>query len=133
LIADDHVKKINKNRIGHPGDFLGDIDILLINPSKKDVYVIECKDFLVAKTPYEMHREIEELVIGEKSTVRKHSKRSAWVEDHLNSVLQAYGCSPRGIWKAHPLIVVSHELMSPYFKASSIPIVSQLSLSKMFS
>jgi hypothetical protein len=133
LIADDHVKKINKDRIGHPGDFLGDIDILLINPSKKDVYVIECKDFLVAKTPYEMHREIEELVIGEKSTVRKHSKRSAWVEGHLNSVLQAYGCSPLGIWKAHPLIVVSHELMSPYFKTSSIPIVSQLSLSKMFS
>ena len=89
--------------------------------------LIECKDLALARTPFEMAGEIENLFRGRegrKSIIELHQQRVAWVRNNLQSVLDWIGISDRRRWKIEPLIVVDQELFTPYLQTSSIQILS---------
>jgi hypothetical protein len=52
--------------------------------------VAEAKDFELARTPTELANEAEGLLTGNKSAVRKLSRRTVWVEGHLGLVLRHF-------------------------------------------
>ncbi|MEH7114565.1 hypothetical protein V7124_19695 [Neobacillus niacini] len=117
LITRGQVKKFGGKRIeGEKGD-LGDIDVLVINPRIKGIYLLECKDLSIARNPYEVHHELNNLFVGTEkkpSIVEKHSKRTVWIKENINLVLANFGLSTKGKWIVKPLIVIDEEMISPY-------------------
>lgn len=106
---------------------LGDIDVLAADRVAKRVLVIECKDFSIARTPYEVAQEIKDLFVGKKnkkSTIEKHLERTKWIKNNLHLVCEFLGIRPSGKWKTIPLIVVDELLVAPYLKKSPIPIIT---------
>ena len=129
------VKKIAGSRIERePGQDLGDIDVLVADPKKRVLWAVEAKGLAFARNPAELANELKNTFQtsgDKKSAVDKHLERVAWLCDNLDSALDLMGmpASERRRWKVEPLIVVDHELQSPYFAHSPIPVVPMRELS----
>jgi hypothetical protein len=134
LIVKMKVKKIDKLQIrDSKGRDLGDIDVLVINPKKRSIEVIECKNLSLARTPREMKIELENLFGREdysKSIIGRHNKRINWIREHVDEVLLWLKLPFIGKWKVKPLIVVDIELITPYVQKSKIDIKSYNELVK---
>jgi hypothetical protein len=108
-------------------DNVGDVDVLVADPGRKRLDVIECKDLSNARTPHERKLEIENLLGSERvqnPIVARHDKRVKWVKQNLQVVLKWLGLGdPKG-WKVDAYIVVDHPLMAPYLKQMPIRLVS---------
>jgi hypothetical protein len=123
------VKKFGSTRLELFGKELGDIDVFLLLPKIKTIVLIECKNILIARTPFEMLSELNELFVDSENntaTVTKHKRREKWVKDNLDFVLSVHNISRKGIWKVESLLVVSDELITPYFYKTTIPVYSFL-------
>lgn len=106
---------------------LGDFDVLAIDPRRKRLFPIECKDLSAARTAHDMANEIRSLFHGhghKKSYVEKHERRVSWLKANLEGVLQSFGIDSSKKWKVEPLIVVSQELLTPYLHSSSMRVIS---------
>src|SRR5437762_14304114 len=94
------VKKIRSatGTIGPPGD----IDVLAANQRTHLLYVIECKDLALARTPRELANELVALFEGEggeMSAMEKHRARVVWVREHSDDILTLLGFSPKDRWR----------------------------------
>ena len=118
LIVDSKVKKINGQRIADlNGNDLGDIDVLVIVPSKKKIVVVEVKDFSFAKTPYEMHQQYLSVFCdegGKLCYISKHKKRVAWIKEHIEDVVSRYKLD-QSKWKVFDALVVDESITSNEF------------------
>ncbi|MER5905091.1 hypothetical protein ABT150_34270 [Streptomyces mirabilis] len=124
-IVASSISKFNGRRLSSPeGSDLGDIDALGIDPKSRSVFLIEAKDFELARTPAELAGEADSLLRGEKSAVHKHSRRAEWVRDNLTSVLQHFRVADHsGRWMVLPVITISRDLISPRILDPGLPIV----------
>jgi hypothetical protein len=122
VIVERRVKAIGelRKRKGPPGD----IDVLVIDPGERQVWVIECKDFAAAHMPHQIANELEHLFLGKGGKESKVERRAAWVREHLDAVLDWYKVKRTEGWMVEPLIVVSQELFTPYLRRSPIRILS---------
>lgn len=87
--ADVKISKILKTRTEK--DF-GDVDVLAWHPSKKIVYLVECKDLEFAKTEGEIAKQIYEFrgVIksdGKPDRLRKHIDRFHVLDKHIDKLM----------------------------------------------
>lgn len=118
LIIDSKIKKINGKRISdHNGNYLGDVDVLAIIPSKKKIVVVEVKDFSLAKTPYQMHQQYLSVFCDDGSKlcyISKHKKRVNWVKEHIDDVIVNYNLE-KGKWKVVEALVVDENIISNDF------------------
>ncbi|EHC2216489.1 hypothetical protein JTZ08_001202 [Listeria monocytogenes] len=106
------VAKIGKKKIADENNnVLGDIDILAFNTKKKKIFVIETKNFNLARNPYEIAMEIEKIFKGEKSFLFKHQRREKWVIENLDVILEHYQL-PKGRWKIGSMFIVSEHIIS---------------------
>jgi hypothetical protein len=111
LRVERRVKKIAGTRFDH----LGDIDVLVGEPSTRRIYVIECKDFSASRTPYELASEIDELVNskdGKKSVTQKHQARVDWIKQHIVETIQFLRLDANGKWKICSVIVVDEPMLT---------------------
>jgi hypothetical protein len=124
------VKRISGQRLLSPdGADLGDIDAIALDPASKTIIVAEAKDFEVARIPAELANEAEHLLIGDKSAVRKLSRRAAWVESHLGLVLRHFSVAATATgWRVVPVIATSRSLVSPNVLEASVPVVTRADL-----
>jgi hypothetical protein len=112
LQVQTRAKKIGGKRVSDSQNRdLGDIDVLCVNHKSRTVWVIETKDFEVARTPAEAGHEIEKLLSGEKSTVTLHARRTEWVRSNLSSVINQFNLTGRG-WTVQSAIVLNEDLIS---------------------
>jgi len=105
---------------------VGDIDVLAADVSKRTLYVVECKDLSMARTPYELATEIRELIIGRddhKSAIDRHAGRVDLVRRHLLETLEWVGCEIKASWKVCPLVVVDEPLMAPRVEHCPFPVI----------
>lgn len=117
LIVRTRVKKVGKLR--PPGD----IDILLANPKKRRLGILECKDFTLARTPRELDNELKKLFEGKHGQKSMIEQRTDWASANVEQILnwlQVDGAGKASKWSVKPLIVVSQELLSPYLKRSQV-------------
>lgn len=106
------VAKFGKKKITDENkNVLGDIDILAFNTKTKKIFVVETKDFNLARNPYEIEMEIKKIFKGEKSFLVKHQKREKWVVENLDTILEHYGL-PQGEWKTKSMFIVSEHIIS---------------------
>ena len=123
------VKKVAGLRIQREsGQDLGDVDVLAADPKKRVLWAVEAKGLAFARNPAELANELKstfQMSGDKKSAVDKHLERAAWLRDNLDSTLDVLGipASERRRWKVEPLIVVDHELQSPYIVRSPVPVV----------
>jgi hypothetical protein len=114
---------------------LGDIDILCVDLSEAVLWVIECKSFALARTPYEMKAELEFFTLGaegQTAILKKHEARSEWVKHHLALVLKWLGVDPGRNWTVRPLIVMETIPLSPLLRDVSMSMISFDILKKKF-
>ncbi|WP_406700212.1 hypothetical protein V5E97_15415 [Singulisphaera sp. Ch08] len=124
LVVRRRLKKIGSRR--GQLEQLGDIDVLVVEPKRRTLVVIECKDLAGARTFYEMGNELQEFFVGtngRRSILDKHSRRVEWVKNNLDAVLDELRITAKGKWSVDSLIVVDHELLSPYYRQCPVKIV----------
>lgn len=127
LIVHRRSKKLGKKYIrGKQGD-LGDIDVLVIDQNCQLVFVIECKDLAIARTPHELKAELDYVFKGsmkEKSTVEKHHLRVTWVKDNLAAILNSFNVAHTGHWRVESLLVFDEAIFSSHIYGSPIRVLS---------
>jgi len=99
LSVKPRVKRIGSNR--KLQQHLGDIDVLVGDPKRRRVLVVECKDLSLARTPFEMAHELTELfdgANGKKSIIEKHEARTQWVKTNIRDVIKFLGGDPIHSW-----------------------------------
>jgi len=133
LIVRRRIKKLGKKYIrGKQGD-LGDIDVLVIDKNNHKVFVIECKDLVMARTPYELKGELDSIfkgTSGEKSTIEKHQLRTKWVQDNLTSIFGELDIALNGNWEIEPLLIVDEAMYSSHIYSSPIKVISYRQLTE---
>jgi len=116
-----------ERRVKDIGDLPGDIDVLVADPQKRRLGILECKNFAMARTPREIAHELKKLFEGRHGEKTMTEKRADWARAHVGDLLNRLGLdgsrNVRG-WRVELLIVVSQELLSPYLRRSPIPVVS---------
>jgi len=115
------VKRVGSLRLERsPGQDIGDIDILLVDPPSGRVVVAETKNLELARTPAELRHQVESLSVGGDSAIGRVRERVEWVDGHLGDVLGWIGV-PDGEkpWTVNGLIVVSRPLMV-HFRGDSV-------------
>ncbi|WP_405822918.1 hypothetical protein OG705_23930 [Streptomyces sp. NBC_00838] len=120
------VGKIGGRRLMSPqGDDLGDIDALGINLDQKIIFIVESKDFEMARNPSELANEADALLRGEKSAVFKIARRAQWIRTHLAPTLNHFTKSTdtRG-WTVAPVVVTSRDLLSSRVLTADVPVMT---------
>lgn len=105
-----------------PGEPLGDIDVLVADPSSKELLLVETKDFSTARTPAEFSNEEKKL----RKALRTHGERSTWLRAHLRDALQWLDIddSAASKWRVKQLVVVSSELFTPGLRKLPVPVIT---------
>jgi len=117
FMVKSNVKRLGKIKFLDNGNMeIGDIDVLVIDKFKRKILVIECKDFSIAKTPYELKSEMKNVFDSEKSYIFKHERRVEFVRYNYESILEYFGVSSDKSWKIRSLFVTDSPLLSIYFK-----------------
>ena len=110
FIVDKNVEKINRKHIADANkNTLGDIDILVINPKKNVIILIETKDFTSVKNYYELYQEYERLFVDKerkKCFLTKHKRRVDWIENHIDDVIEEYSLQ-KGTWRVKYMFVTN--------------------------
>lgn len=130
LLVETQVEKLVGKRIERRrGQPLGDIDVLVADPRKKVLLAVETKDLAFARNPAELANELKNTfqTRGSKAAaVDIHLERVGWLKANLGLVLEHLGLPTREArrWRVEPLIVVNHELQSPYVVDCPVPVLS---------
>lgn len=105
---------------------LGDIDVLAIDSSHKQVYSIECKNIDCGRNPREMANEIERLE-GERtdsnSWISKHLKRDKWLKSNARMLRAAVNLDLSG-YRISSLFLTSEEIPATYLRSLNLPFIS---------
>jgi hypothetical protein len=118
--------KIAGRRLLSPqGHDLGDIDAMGINPKQKKIFIVEAKDFEMARNPSELANEADALLRGDKSAAYKIARRAQWIRTHLALTLNQFTSSSdtRG-WDVIPVVVTSRDLMTSRVLTSEVPVMT---------
>ncbi|QTH40277.1 hypothetical protein J4772_22090 [Cohnella sp. LGH] len=133
FIVDKNIKKINqKNIADEKGNTLGDIDVLYILPNRKQIVVVEVKDFNYSKSPYEMDCEYQKMFVDKgdkKSFATKHKRRAVWVKEHLEDLKTQYRLAGDG-WTVKRIFIVSESIISNAFYNAGETIITFSEISK---
>jgi len=120
------VKKIAGLSIAGPQGTFGDIDVFVVDRDRRRLLLIECKDLASARTPAELHNEMQTLLWGtdkKKSIIGLHVRRAQWFEEHRTRVLEHLDVDHPEQWTVVPLVVVDTELMAASFAESQLPVI----------
>lgn len=106
----------------------GDIDVLVACRKKRIIYLLECKDLSLARTPREWANELDALFRGtggRKSTVEKHMARRKWAETNLPALLKWLELGWSDKWHVIAAIVLDRRPMSAHLlTACPLPVMS---------
>ena len=123
LIVRRRVTAIAGRRIERqPGQSLGDIDVLVANPSTKEMLLVETKNFSAVRTPAEFGNEEKKL----REALETHGERSAWLCAHLRDALRWLRIADCGTseWRVKQLVVVSGEVFTPGLRELPVSVIT---------
>jgi len=135
LVVSRRVKKFRRLRVkaeDGSNDDLGDIDVLVVNPERHRIWIIDTKNLGAGRTPRELSNELSKMFPQgdgrKRSFIEKHLRRAEWVRNHLVEVVKVIvvGSNIGDLtkWEVQPLIVVDRELVTPFLREPEIPIIA---------
>ncbi|WP_109036428.1 hypothetical protein [Streptomyces rubrogriseus] len=106
------------------GHDLGDIDAMGINPRQRKIFVVEAKDFEMARNPSELANEADALLRGDKRATFKIARRAQWIRAPTWRPLNQFTdiSDTRG-WSVVPVVVTSRDLMASRVLTSEVPVI----------
>jgi hypothetical protein len=108
----------------------GDIDVLCIDPLKKIIYSIECKNTVSARVIHEMKTEIDKYLgrNGNDGMIEKHVERDQWLKGNIEQLDQFI--EDANTFKLKSFILTSQDIPLPYIKGEELKL-PMLSYSKL--
>jgi hypothetical protein len=114
------------------GDPLGDIDVLAADRRARVLHAIDTKNLSVARTPYEVVRELRRTFkseAGKTAAIDRHAERAAWLRRHVRETLAWLGMSdPPEAWRVEPSIVVDTEVPSAFLEELPMRVADAMTL-----
>ena len=114
-----NVVSINSKHISdEEGNDLGDIDVLSISKDLRKIYVVEVKDYSLAKNFNDLSIEIKKLFEGtedSKPDYEKHINRFTWVLNHKDDIIKEYKLNGTN-WQIIPLFITNQPMVSHKYK-----------------
>ena len=118
------IQSVNKVSIGQ----VGEIDRIVFDLERKLVYVCECKNLYLAKTPREMADQLTKILsddTGSDAAIPQVLRKAEWIRTYLVELLREKSVSDDSTgWEVRELVVTSHELFMTKLKEFSVPIVA---------
>jgi hypothetical protein len=117
----ERVEKIGKLRLLRAtGQEIGDVDVLVIDRSRRLLLAVEAKDFEFARTPQELGNEIEKLIGERGSASTHHLERVGFLRDHLPRLLKELGIADDAAgWDVQGMVVTSSDLLGTHYLGAS--------------
>ncbi len=114
-IAGRHIER-------QPGQPLGDIDVLVVDPLSKEMLLVETKNFSAVRTPAEFASEEKKL----RRALKTHGERATWLCAHLRDALQWLSIADGApdAWRVKQLVVVSGEVFTPGLRELPVPVIT---------
>jgi len=100
---------------------IGDLDILIINDTKKAIVAIECKNINIARTPYEMHQELMNFIIGKNPWIPKVKKRDEWLKNNIGSLKAIHNNMDLDSYKYEYIFLTNEAIPLPFIRENHIP------------
>ncbi len=118
-----------------PGELITDIDVLVIEPTKRRLLIVETKALAPARTPHELAYEREKTfhgVGGKRSEIDKLLDATDWVKQHRKEVLAAHGLPTKDSsrWRVRPLMVLETELLTPFLSKLPVDVLTLAELER---
>jgi hypothetical protein len=114
------------------GDLLGDIDVLAADTRARVLHAIDTKNLSVARTPYEVVRELRRTFKSEEgktAAIDRHAERVVWLRRHLRETLAWLRVSGHAeAWRVEPSIVVDTEVPSAFLAELPMRVVDAMTL-----
>lgn len=107
----------------------GDVDVLVIDFDKKNVFSIECKDLYFANNPRDMLNEVERFIGNENHWMKKHKNREKYLKNNINELAEKLNLCLSG-FSICSFFIVPHEIPSPYILKLPINIYTFSDLKK---
>ncbi|KFF11475.1 SEC-C metal-binding domain-containing protein [Flavobacterium hydatis] len=102
---------------------IGDIDVMIIDQSKKVLYSLECKSMSPSRNIKEMIEEVDKL-FGSDNTlgwIGKHMRRHEWLENNKDIVSKKYGIDISS-YSIKSIFVTQENMLTPHLKKDSLPL-----------
>ena len=123
LRVERRVRKIANFR----SENLGDIDVLAADLKKQEIFVVECKDISVARTPHELSSEVTRILYSDEknsSVVARHEQRVEWARKHIPDIIAFLKLQPSKGWHVKSYILVDEALMTPHLRKCPITVLT---------
>jgi hypothetical protein len=117
----ERVKKLGKVRLRRSnGQDMGDVDVLVIDRSRRVLLAVEAKDFEFARTPHELGNEIKKLIGEGGSASTHHLERVGFLRDQLPRLLKELGIADDpAAWDVQGTVVTSSDLLGTHYLGAS--------------
>jgi hypothetical protein len=109
-------------------EYLGDIDLLIIDKERKEIVCIEAKDYVEAKTIYEMSVRNKKMIKEIPKTERRHN----WCKCHISEFVQVFNLDDN-TYSLSTILLTYNEPVYYYFPKNrkiDIPIISAFEIIK---
>lgn len=130
-----NIISINSNHISDEyGNDLGDIDVFAISTDMNKIFVVEVKDYSIARNINDLSLEIKKIFHesnGEKSDYDKHIARYKWVCNHISDVIKEFDLRITN-WKIIPLFVTDQPMVSRKLENEDINMIDYSKLNYEF-
>jgi hypothetical protein len=102
---------------------IGDIDVLIIDQTTKNLYSIECKSLAPSRNIKEMIEEVSKLFGSDSNQglLDKHNKRDLWLKSNLELVGKKYALD-LSEYSVKSVFLTQEDMLSPYLKNTHLPI-----------
>lgn len=94
---------------------IGDIDILIIDPSRKILFSVECKSMSPSRNIKEMVEELNKIFGGEKGWLKKHETRHDWIINNRGQITKKYQVDISD-FEIKSFFVTQEEMLTPHIK-----------------
>jgi len=117
----EQVDRVGDLRFRRPsGESIGDVDVMVIDRSRRVVLAVEAKDFEFARTPQELANEVEKLIGESGSAAAHHNERLSFLRAHLPRLLRELQLADDPTsWEVQGMIVTSADLLGTHYLHAS--------------
>jgi len=121
--------KFASTRMAEAGRPLGDVDVLVAEPSKRRLLAIEAKDVAGTLTPSELASALKKTfgtATEGRSAMQQHELRLEWLRAHLREVLSEFGLDTTAAasWAVEGLFMTSRAVPAAYTPDPALPILA---------
>ncbi|MDH4474109.1 MAG: SEC-C domain-containing protein [Fluviicola sp.] len=129
LIIDTDVYIGPKHSLKNEKD-IGDIDILIIDASRRLLFSIECKSMSPSRNIKEMVEELNKIFGGEKGWLKKHEIRHDWIKNNREQITKKYQIDVSD-FEIRSFFVTQEEMLTPHIKEElSMPFLTSYDITK---